>query len=355
MSEAEQINGGTEFKLQQQDVNGDESVALPMHQKDESVPKENEESTPTEKELTETNADPERGNDAAEAEPVTKQNGDSTLTTESDSKETDTLPENGSVAAAPETSITNGDAAVNRETTKEEKGEKRSAEANGVDEEKTDKEPEAKKQKLDEEEKVDCSENKEESTDKKVEEKENKKVPNEKEKAFKLHKDASHKRKRVAEKCVECDYKCRTVAEMRSHCVITHESAPRRKRMCANCNFTCISTWEMDYHARSRGHKTKEVITCKKCDHLSDTEEESWEHNKVHIPADKLFECGECSWNGDRLYNIRYHAYRQDHKMKVDYEAIAKARAAEKGSKELKHYETRLAKLIKRAKKGKGK
>ena len=27
---------------------------------------------------------------------------------------------------------------------------------------------------------------------------------------------------------------------------------------------------------------------------------------QVHIPPEKLFECGECVWVGDRLDNIRY-------------------------------------------------
>ena len=31
----------------------------------------------------------------------------------------------------------------------------------------------------------------------------------------------------------------------------------RRMRMCGNCSYTCQNTWEMDYHARSKGHKAK--------------------------------------------------------------------------------------------------
>ena len=32
---------------------------------------------------------------------------------------------------------------------------------------------------------------------------------------------------------------------------------------------------------------------------------------QVHIPTDKLFECGDCVWCGDRLDNIRYHIHSQ--------------------------------------------
>jgi hypothetical protein len=37
----------------------------------------------------------------------------------------------------------------------------------------------------------------------------------------------------------------------------------------------------MDYHARSRGHKAKEVFTCKKCDVLCDSKEDLHNHRKV--------------------------------------------------------------------------
>jgi hypothetical protein len=32
---------------------------------------------------------------------------------------------------------------------------------------------------------------------------------------------------------------------------------------------------------------------------------------QVHIPEDKLVECGDCHWVGDRLDNMRYHIYSQ--------------------------------------------
>lgn len=69
----------------------------------------------------------------------------------------------------------------------------------------------------------------------------------------------------------------------------------------------------MDFHCRSRGHKAKkdEGIPCKKCDYVADGKDDSWVHKKVHIPEDKLFECDDCVWCGDRLDNIRYHAITQ--------------------------------------------
>ena len=69
----------------------------------------------------------------------------------------------------------------------------------------------------------------------------------------------------------------------------------------------------MDFHCRSRGHKVKkdDAIPCKKCDYLAENKDDSWNHKKVHIPADKLFECADCVWCGDRLDNIRYHSHSQ--------------------------------------------
>ena len=57
--------------------------------------------------------------------------------------------------------------------------------------------------------------------------------------------------------------------------------------------------------------KKDESIPCKKCDYMAENKEDSWNHKKVHIPADKLFECADCYWVGDRLDNIRYHVHSQ--------------------------------------------
>jgi len=211
-----------------------------------------------------------------------------------------------------------------------------SAETNGDSKEvNRDSIPETKKRKLEEEPKE----------NKKEEEKEN---DAKKWKLTEAH-HLSSERKKVAEKCAECDYKCWSDMEMKIHCQTSHGSMPRRMRMCGNCSYTCQNTWEMDYHARSKGHKAKVVLTCKKCDFLCETQEESWTHKKVHIPADKLFECGECYWVGDRLDNLRYHIHSQDHKMHEDYEEPVRAKAEAKGAKELKAYIVKLAKDIKKA------
>ena len=123
----------------------------------------------------------------------------------------------------------------------------------------------------------------------------------------------------------------------------------------------------MDFHCRSRGHKVKkeEGIPCKKCDYIAENKDDSWVHKKVHIPPEKLFECGDCVWCGDRLDNIRHHIHSQvstsslpslpaasnnvfqGHTMKVDYEAIALAKAEAKGQKEVAHYRKKLAKDLK--------
>ena len=107
----------------------------------------------------------------------------------------------------------------------------------------------------------------------------------------------------------------------------------------------------MDFHCRSRGHKVRkdESIPCKKCDYMAVNKDDSWLHKKVHIPPEKLFECGDCVWCGDRLDNIRYHTVSQGHTMKIDYESIALAKAEEKGPKEVAHYKKKLAKDIKLA------
>ena len=88
--------------------------------------------------------------------------------------------------------------------------------------------------------------------------------------------------------------------------------------------------------------------------------------HQVHIPPEKLFECGDCVWCGDRLDNIRYHCHSQvlcevwrktlneniifqRHEMKLDYETIALKKAESKGPKEVAQYKKKLAKDIKLA------
>jgi len=161
------------------------------------------------------------------------------------------------------------------------------------------------------------------------------------------------KKKMVEQKCAECDFRTYNEAALKTHQMMSH-GQKKKMKVCDNCAFTCSNVWEMDFHCRSRGHKVKkdEAIPCKKCDYMCENKEDSWNHKKVHIPADKLFECDDCFWVGDRLDNIRYHSHSQEHKMKNDYEAIALAKAEAKGAKEVAHYHKKLAKDIKMAKKG---
>ena len=153
----------------------------------------------------------------------------------------------------------------------------------------------------------------------------------------------NQKKKKLEElKCKECQFKCYNTAEMTTHLVTSHRGKKRMK-VCDNCAYSSDNTWEMDFHCRSRGHKVKkdDTIPCKKCDYMAVNKDDSWVHKKVsliittkcskynritntklviksnfpqvHIPPEKLFECGDCVWCGDRLDNIRYHCHSQVH------------------------------------------
>ena len=139
------------------------------------------------------------------------------------------------------------------------------------------------------------------------------------------------KKKLVEQKCAECNFKCFDDAMMRTHQTTSH-GGRKKMKVCQNCSFACTNVWEvtqsyhqpdwycsndfssqMDFHCRSRGHKVKkeEGIPCKKCDYIAENKDDSWVHKKVHIPPEKLFECGDCVWCGDRLDNIRHHIHSQ--------------------------------------------
>jgi len=163
--------------------------------------------------------------------------------------------------------------------------------------------------------------------------------------------DKQQKKQKLEElKCKECNFKCYNAAELSTHLTTTH-GGKKKMKSCDNCSYMSDNTWEMDFHCRSRGHKVRkdESIPCKKCDYMAVNKDDSWVHKKVHIPPEKLFECADCVWCGDRLDNIRYHTVSQGHNMKIDYESIALAKAEEKGPKEVAHYKKKLAKDIKLA------
>ena len=157
-------------------------------------------------------------------------------------------------------------------------------------------------------------------------------------------------------KCEECDFKC-SEAEMKTHKIASHGNKKKMK-VCETCSYTCDNNWEMDFHCRSRGHKARkdDAIPCKKCDYMAVNKDDTFRHKKeVHIPADKLFECGDCIWCSDRLDGLRYHATTQDHQMKSDYEAAVLAKAEAQGPKEVAQYHKKLAKDLKIALKAKPK
>ena len=109
----------------------------------------------------------------------------------------------------------------------------------------------------------------------------------------------------------------------------------------------------MDYHcATNAGHVANkdEVVLCRKCDYIAQDKKDLYSHKKkVHIPASKLFECGDCYWVGEELQSIRYHAHSEGHQTKNDYEAVALAKAESKGPKVVANYRKSLAKVIKLA------
>jgi len=163
----------------------------------------------------------------------------------------------------------------------------------------------------------------------------------------------SRKRKAEEEPCPEqgCDFKSWYEEDMKFHIKNTH-GFKQRIYKCGNCKWTCGNKWEMDFHCRGRGHKVlkEECIPCKKCDFLAETKDDAMAHKKVHIPADKLFECAGCVYVSDRLDNLRYHVNSAEHPMKTDYEKIAEEKAMANGPAALSHYKKKYNRDVKKAK-----
>jgi len=157
--------------------------------------------------------------------------------------------------------------------------------------------------------------------------------------------------KEVPHKCVECKYACYDKAELKTHYQTSHK---RRSRFCCqDCVYTCSNMGGLEYHCATTGHKAiKAAAACKACDYIAPSKEELFKHKKkVHIPAGKLFECGECSWLGKELSGIRHHAFTTGHRSKHDYEAVALTKAEAMGSTAVSQYHKLLVKAIKRARK----
>ena len=102
--------------------------------------------------------------------------------------------------------------------------------------------------------------------------------------------EESQKKPKIEEfKCKECSFKCYNSAEMTTHLVTSH-NGKKRMKVCDNCAYSSDSTWEMDFHCRSRGHKVKkdDSIPCKKCDYMAVNKDDSWVHKKVEIIFSKI-------------------------------------------------------------------
>jgi len=130
-------------------------------------------------------------------------------------------------------------------------------------------------------------------------------------------------------------------------CVQIIEEVPRK---CSECKYACYDKAELKTHCSITGHMGHKA--CKQCDYIATSKEELFMHKKkVHIPVERLFECGDCSWVGKNLHYLRNHAHSRHHRTKHDYEAAALAKAETLGSKAVAKYHKSLANSIKRAKK----
>ena len=57
---------------------------------------------------------------------------------------------------------------------------------------------------------------------------------------------------------------------------------------------------------RSSGGKPKQY-TCKQCACVSTSKEESWRHNRTHIPQDKILQCKQCEFVTEYKHHLEYH------------------------------------------------
>ena len=65
-------------------------------------------------------------------------------------------------------------------------------------------------------------------------------------------------------------------------------------------------------------------------------------YNTNKVPREKRFECGDCSLRYKALHYLRVHVWNKDHKMKIDYEAVALAEAEKMGPEYVKKYKSGL-------------
>lgn len=58
---------------------------------------------------------------------------------------------------------------------------------------------------------------------------------------------------------------------------------------------------------RQRQKVKKGPFTCKRCEVVSESLEEKWEHAKTHIPVTKLLRCSKCLFVTEYKNNLQYH------------------------------------------------
>ena len=59
--------------------------------------------------------------------------------------------------------------------------------------------------------------------------------------------------------------------------------------------------------SRQKQKVKKGPFTCKRCEVVSESLEEKWEHAKTHIPVTKILRCSECHFVTEYKHHLAYH------------------------------------------------
>jgi hunchback-like protein len=54
-------------------------------------------------------------------------------------------------------------------------------------------------------------------------------------------------------------------------------------------------------------HGKVKLYKCKQCDHVSSTQYDQWEHNKIHIKKEKMLSCPTCPFITEYKHHLEYH------------------------------------------------
>jgi protein-arginine kinase activator protein McsA len=54
-------------------------------------------------------------------------------------------------------------------------------------------------------------------------------------------------------------------------------------------------------------HGKVKLYKCKQCDHVSSTQYDQWEHNRIHIKKDKMLSCPTCPFITEYKHHLEYH------------------------------------------------